>query len=100
LLGVSAGVAGTLWIVNRRKRKTIRKLGEIFLTDIQRELLQIIVDKGGKITQKELVTITEYSKSKISRNLSPLEENEFITKQKWGNQYRVYITELGRKVIE
>ena len=100
LSGLLIGCAATLWVVRRRKGKTIRKLGEVFLTDIQRKLLGIIIEKGGKITQKELVTLTEFSKSKVSRNLSPLEENGFITKQKWGNQYRVYITNLGRKVIE
>ena len=70
------------------------------LTETQKELLWIIAEKGGKISQKELCTITGYTKTKISRNLISLEQQVLVTKEKWGRNFRVYITETGRKVIE
>ena len=78
----------------------MKRIGEIYLSKDQKELLKLIHDQGGKQTQKELVTITGLSKSKISRDLNLLEEKGFVRKQRWGKQYRVYLTETGEKVIE
>ncbi|MHA1622853.1 MAG: helix-turn-helix transcriptional regulator [Candidatus Heimdallarchaeaceae archaeon] len=90
----------TLWVMRRKQKEMMRKLDDIYLTNDQKFLIKLIAEKGGRITQKELVDSTEFSKSKVSRNLNPLEQGGFIRKEKWGNQYRVYLTELGKKVAE
>lgn len=97
---VFAGAGITYLIVKRNQRKTMQKIGNIFLTEAQKTLLIIITERGGTITQGDLVRLTGFSKSKVSRNLAPLEENNFIEREKWGNQYKVSITDQGKKVIE
>jgi len=90
----------TLWIMRKRQSKIMKKLDDIYLTDDQKLLLKLIAEKGGRTTQKELVNLTGFTKSKVSRNLNPLEQGGFVRKERWGNQYRVYLTDLGKKVIE
>ncbi len=100
ILGLACGVGGTILVMNKREQRAVKKIGEMFLTETQKELLRIIAENGGKVSQKELCTITGYTKTKISRNLISLEQQELVTKEKWGRNFRVYITDTGRKVIE
>jgi len=100
ILGLASGVGGTIWVMKKREQKAVKKIGEMFLTETQKELLRIIAEKGGKVSQKELCTITGYTKTKISRNLISLEQQALVTKEKWGRNFRIFITDTGRKVVE
>jgi uncharacterized membrane protein len=99
-LGLLAGVIGTVWIMRKKQKKSIKKLGDIFLSDVQKQFLKIIIENGGKISQKELSSLTGYSKNRVSRNLISLEQQKLITREKWGRNYRVHITETGARVIK
>ena len=98
--GIILGAAGVYWWMKRKEEEVMKEVGNIFLTQDQKLMLNLIVKSEGKITQKELIEKTGFTKSKISRNLTPLENNELISKERWGREYRVFITERGKKVIE
>jgi hypothetical protein len=100
ILGLAAGVTGTIWLMRRREKRTIKKIGSIFLNDNQKRFLEIIIENGGKISQKELTTITGYTKNKVSRNLISLEQQQLIIREKWGRNYRIFITETGERVAK
>ena len=100
LCGVLVGAAGVYWWMKKNETRVMKEVGKIFLTEDQKQILNLIIESEGKITQKELIEKTGFTKSKISRNLTPLENNELITKERWGREYKVYITERGRKVAE
>ena len=98
--GVFLGAVSVYWWMKRREAKVMQEVGKIFLNEDQKTLLNLIIQAEGYITQKQLIEKTGFSKSKISRNLTPLEHNELITKERWGREYKVFITDKGRKVIE
>jgi uncharacterized membrane protein len=100
LLGLICGVGGTIWFMRRKGRKAIKEIGKIFLSDSEKLLLKLILKNNGKISQRDLCTQTGYTKAKVSRNLISLEKQDLITREKWGRNYQVYITDLGKKVIE
>jgi len=100
LAGIFLGISGTSWLIRYREKKAMKKLGMTLLTENQKKLISIIHQRNGKVSQKELCQITGYSKSKISRNLSPLELRGLIKREKWGRTYVVYLTDAGRTVIE
>jgi uncharacterized membrane protein len=100
LIGLVCGVTGTLWFMRRRAAKAMKEVGEVFLSEDQFLLLELIISSDGIISQKELVKATKFTNSKISRNLAFLTEKNMITKEKWGREYKVKITDIGRKVIE
>jgi len=47
-----------------------------------------------------LTVITGYTKNKVSRNLISLEQQQLIIREKWGRNYRIFITETGEKVAK
>ena len=100
IFGVICGAIIVFWWMRRRERISMKEVSEIFLSDDQKLLLKLIADSEGKLTQKELIELTNFTKSKISRNLKPLEENNLIEKERWGREYKVNLTEKGKKVIE
>lgn len=100
IAGIIVGATGVYWWTTRRSKKMMEKVGSIFLTSDQKMLLKLIAESGDRITQKEFIKLTGYTKSKISRNLIPLEKQGLIRKQKWGREFRIFITKDGRKVIE
>ena len=100
IVGVLIGISGVSWLIRYREKKAIKKIGLTLLTDNQKSLIKIIYDKKGKISQRDLCDITGFSKSKISRNLVPLELRGLIKREKWGRTYVIYLTEDGRTVIE
>ncbi len=100
LAGVACGIGGTVWFMKKRETKALKEIGKILLTENEKFILRLISENGGKISQKDLCIETEFTKSKISRNLVSLEKNELITREKWGRNYQIYITDLGRKVVE
>ncbi len=100
LVGIFIGISGISWLIRYREKKAMKKIGMTLLTDNQKNLIKIIYDKNGKVSQKELCDMTGYSKSKISRNLVPLELRGLIKREKWGRTYVIYLTDDGRTVIE
>jgi hypothetical protein len=100
IIGLLAGIGLTSWLVRFTERRSIKQIGNSLLTDNQKELLRVVFENDGKVSQKDLCDILEYSKSKISRNIVPLEERGMLRREKWGRTYVVYITDSGRKVIE
>lgn len=82
--GLITGAFAVLWWMKRRERKAMIKLGTIFLTEDQKILLKHLFDHKGRMSQKEIITVTNKTKSKISRDLVPLEKYGLITKEKWG----------------
>ncbi|MHA1954454.1 MAG: helix-turn-helix transcriptional regulator [Candidatus Heimdallarchaeaceae archaeon] len=100
LSGLLGGAAGVYWFMKRKEKKVLKEAVTTFLADDQKLLLRILVEADGKITQKEIIEKTGFTKSKTSRNLVPLEKNNLITKERWGREYKIFITEKGRKIIE
>jgi uncharacterized membrane protein len=84
----------------RRERKAVKKIGEIFLNESQKVILHTIIENGGKISQKDLIRKTEFTRSKTSRNLINLENQGLIMKEKWGRNQVVHITKTGEMIIE
>lgn len=100
LLGLIAGIGGTLWLMRRREKTSIKSLGTIFLNESQKILLKITFDNGGNISQKDLCKKSGFTRSKTSRNLIALDEQGFVIKEKWGRNSLIKMTKLGEKVIE
>jgi len=75
-------------------------LSETYLTEDQKIIIKSLQEKDGKMTQKELVLSTGHSKSKVSRDITLLEKNNFVRRQRWGRQYRVYLTDLGNECLK
>ena len=50
----------------------------------ERKAVELIVSKGGRILQNELVNSLDFSKAKVSRVLMNLERRGIITKKKYG----------------
>ena len=100
IAGITIGVMTSFYFFRRKDQKNVRKIGDMFLTDVQKTLLRLIYEKGGKITQTELCKITGYTRTRVSRNLISLEQQELIRREKWGRNFQVYLLDLGRKVIE
>ncbi len=100
ILGVFLGVSFTFWLIRYREKKAIKETGKSLLAKDQKELIRIVFEHKGKISQKQLCDVTGYSKSKISRNLVPLEKRGLITREKWGRTYVVHLTETGRTVVD
>ena len=100
ITGIFLGISGTSWLIRYREKKAMKKLGRTLLTDTQKALIKIVYEKEGKISQRDLCDTTGFSKSKVSRNLVPLEMRGLIRREKWGRTYVVYLTDDGRTVIE
>jgi DNA-binding MarR family transcriptional regulator len=100
LLGLIAGAVGVFFLMRKKERKIYSDLDKVYITNSQRTLLSLINDLDGKTTQKVLIDVTGFSKSKISRNLTPLEEKDLIYREKWGREFKVFITVTGRRLIK
>jgi len=98
--GVVVGIGTTLLFMRRREKKVVQQISTIYLSDTQKLLLKLISESEGKILQKDLCIETGYTKSRISRNIVPLEEQGLVERDKWGKNYIIRLTENGRKVVE
>jgi len=67
------------------------------LPDDLRETLEIIVEAGGRITQKELRTKLRYSEAKVSLILTDLERRGYIEKVRKGRGNVVFLRDEYRK---
>jgi len=100
IIGLAVGVGGTIWLMRKREEKAMKEMGKIFLTETEKMILKLIYENGGKITQGELSSLTGFTKTKVSRNLISLEKHELIIREKWGRNYRIFISDMGQKVVE
>ncbi len=100
VIGIIAGAIGVYWIMQMRDKRTKKAIGRVYLTEDQNLILKLVSQNEGRMSQKELLELTNFTKSKISRNLTTLEKQGLITKEKWGREFRVYLTKEGRKVVE
>ena len=100
LIGLIAGASAVYLWMKRGSTRLEEEIEQIYLTKNQQLLLKLIEEKQGKITQQQLIVITNFSKSKVSRNLTPLEENGLVEKEKWGREYKVSLTKKGLKVAK
>lgn len=100
ILGVAIGVGGAFLFMRRRTKRTIKKLGDVFLTETQKQFVKLLLDNNGRMLQKDLCDQTGFSKSNVSRTLIPLEEQGLIRREKRGRNLIVYLTNEGFKVSE
>ncbi|MEE9411056.1 MAG: MarR family transcriptional regulator, partial [Candidatus Heimdallarchaeota archaeon] len=98
--GVILGISATFFFMKRKERKAMKKIATIFLSDTQKHLLKLISENKGKILQKELCLQTGFTKSRISRNITPLVEKKLVKREKWGRNFIITLTESGKKVVE
>ena len=98
--GVIVGISATFYFMKRKERKAMKKIATIFLSDTQKHLLKLISENKGKILQKELCLQTGFTKSRISRNITPLVEQKLVKREKWGRNFIITLTESGKKVVE
>ena len=96
---ILGGLVVYIWM-KRGTKQLEAEVEQIYLTKNQEMLLKIIEEKHGKITQQQLIITSKFTKSKVSRNLTPLEENGLIIKEKWGREFKVNLTKKGEKVAE
>jgi uncharacterized membrane protein len=100
LIGIVIGIFGTIYVMRKRERKSVKEIGTVFLNETQKVLLKTIIEKGGKIAQNELSRKLGFTRSKTSRNLISLEKQGLVRREQWGRNTLVYITKTGDKVIE
>ncbi len=98
--GISVGAVVVFLLMKRKERGILKEITSIYLTDDQKEILTIVVENEGKIIQGDLIRISGFSKSKISRNLTPLEANGFINRERWGRESKIFLTDKGKKVLK
>ena len=88
-LGVLVGMATYYYLsgtfqeekeeLNEEARKTLK-----FLGNDEREIVEELIDSGGKMHQSDIVKETGIDKVKVSRKLSKLENKGIITKEDSG----------------
>jgi uncharacterized membrane protein len=98
--GIIIGIIGTLYVMRKKERKSVKEIGTVFLNESQKLLLRAIQQKGGKIAQNELSRELGFTRSKTSRNLISLEKQGLVRREQWGRNTLVFITKTGEKVVE
>jgi len=63
----------------------------------RRRLLEIIVDNGGEILQKDLYLETGFSKAKISRTLKELESRNIIQRKTYGSTKKITLSDWMKR---
>ena len=69
----------------------------LVLTSDERRIVEEIIRSGGEIKQEEISQRTGFSRSKVSRIISELEERGVITRERVG---KTYILRLARELVE
>jgi uncharacterized membrane protein len=70
------------------------------LTGPRRKVLEIVVENGGEVLQKDILLETGYSKAKISRTLQELEVRNVVERKQYGNTKKIVLAEWMRKDAE
>jgi uncharacterized membrane protein len=70
------------------------------LTGPRRRILEIMVEKGGEVLQKDILLETGYSKAKITRTLQELEVRNVVERKQYGNTKKIVLAEWMKKDTE
>lgn len=91
---LSGGVA---YYFRRHQEDNGDSIAAIFpvLKDDEQLVIRYIIDNDGEVEQREIVENVDYSKAKISKLLSDLEDRDLVEKEKQG---RVNIVKLAKEV--
>ena len=100
LSGLSLGIIITFILMKMNEKKLLLNMSKVYLTKTQKDLLAIIIENESKIIQGDLIRISGFTKTKVSRNLLPLETNGFIIRERWGRESKIFLTEKGKKVLK
>lgn len=65
----------------------------------RRRILEIVVNKGGEMLQKDLYLETNFSKAKISRTLRELEQRNIIQRKQYGSTKKIILSDWMKKGI-
>ena len=72
--------------IKKEIQEKIVKEPELHLKDEEKQIVRIIEKKGGKVNQSTLVTISDFSKAKVSQLVKELEERKIVKKVKKGKK--------------
>ncbi len=89
VLAVVAGITAGALVYLRRHRGGMEEKIEVLREDEQR-IMKLIVENDG-IDQREIVELTGFSKTKVSKILSELERRGIIRKEPVGRRNRIYL---------
>jgi uncharacterized membrane protein len=85
------GIIGVLvYLLFKKPKKEVKEKvvskPDLHLKEEEKQIVRIIERKGGKINQGTLVTISDFSKTKVSQLVRELEERKIIKKVKKGKK--------------
>lgn len=90
LLALIIGMVVGMRIAYRRRHgKRLPALPMVILTDDERRVVKQIMDHGGSLMQDQLPKLTGFSRPKISRVVSDLENRGIVAKVRDGKTYRL-----------
>lgn len=91
--------AGAVYYVRNNNGRDEETIAAVFpvLKEDEQLVLRYVIDNDGEVEQRDIVKNVSYSKAKISKLLSDLEERNLVQKEKQG---RVNIVKLAKKVGE
>ncbi|MDY6769150.1 MAG: hypothetical protein SVW02_03535 [Candidatus Nanohaloarchaea archaeon] len=97
LLAVAVIVLAALVVYVRRKHAGEKTVADVFpvLKEDEQEVVRFLIDNDGEAEQRDIVDSLDYSKAKISRLVSDLEDRNLVTKEKHG---RVNVVSLSRDI--
>ncbi|MCJ7478591.1 MAG: hypothetical protein MUP63_00240 [Candidatus Nanohaloarchaeota archaeon QJJ-7] len=97
ILAISLIAMGFLVVYLRRKYGGEKTIASVFpvLKEDEKDVLRYIIENEGEAEQRAIVDNLDYSKAKISRLISDLEDRKLVIKEKRG---RVNVVELARDV--
>ena len=94
IIGIAAGAAGVYFgptLISRFRK--IGKVRFVGVTNEEEEILDVIREKGGSCSQKDLYTGTDMSQAKVSLLLNNLEERGLVRRFREGRENVVHIME-------
>jgi DNA-binding transcriptional ArsR family regulator len=88
---------GAVYYVRQNRGEQNGSIASVFpvLKDDEQLVIRYIIDNGGEVEQRDIVENVSYSKAKISKLLSDLEDRKLVEKEKQG---RVNIVKLAKEV--
>lgn len=97
------GVAGgfTLYYILRKREKIVLERVDYMYDDITRSILKILKEAGSRgLTQAEIVKLTNFPKSSISRRIRRLEDEGLIEVKRSGKYNYVSLTSKGLELVK
>ncbi|MFH1127496.1 MAG: MarR family transcriptional regulator [archaeon] len=99
-LGIIIMVLGIRWWTGRRKAGGVKTVFSV-LKDDERKVIDVILEKGDKCKQRDIVRATDYSKAKVSRIMSELEARGILSRVRVGRTNRVILSDnMDRKPVK